>query len=78
MDKDNECHEDPDAQSGPLVPFNSQGMGLAANQPDRRPPSPDMMDKFHAPVDDEIALVPATVEGRVVINVSDVESYDSE
>ena len=35
------------------------------------------MDRSDAPVDDEIALVPAPVEGRIVINVSDVESYDS-
>ena len=27
-------------------------------------------------MDDEIALVPATVEGRIVINVSDIESFD--
>ena len=53
-------------------------MDLAANQPDRLPPSLDAMDKSDAPVDDEIALVPATVEGRMVINVSDVKSYDSE
>ena len=53
-------------------------MDLAANQPDRRPPSPDSMDRSRSPVDDEIALVSATVEGRMVINVSDVESYGSE
>ena len=58
------------------MPFNLQGMDLVANQPDRRPPSPDAMDRSHAPVDDEIALVPATVEGRIVINISDVESFD--
>ena len=78
MDEDKESHEDPDVQSGPLVPFNSQEMDLAANQSDRRPPSPDAMDRSCAPVDDEIALVSATVEGRMVINVSDVESYGSE
>ena len=78
MDKDKESHEDPDVQSGPLVPFNSQGMDLAANQRDRWPPSPDAMDRSCAPVDDEIALVLASVEGRMVINVSDVESYGSE
>ena len=60
------------------MPFNLQEMDLAANQPDRRPPSPNAMDRSCAPVDDEITLVPATVEGRVVINVSDVESYGSE
>ena len=72
MDEDEECHEDPDVQGGQLVPFNSQGMDLAANQPDRRPPSPDAMDRSDDPVDDEIALVPATMEGRIYINVSDV------
>ena len=75
MDKDKESHEDSDVQSGLLVPFNSQEMDLAANQLDRRPPSPDGMDRSHAPVNDEIALVSAIVEGRMVINVSDVESY---
>ena len=34
------------------------------------------MDRSDAPVDDEIALVLAPVEGRIVINVSDVDSYD--
>ena len=29
-------------------------------------------------MDDEIALVPTSMEGRVVINVSDVESYGLE
>ena len=33
------------------------------------------MDKSNAPVDEEIAVVTAPVEGRIVINVSDVESY---
>ena len=77
MDEDKESHEDLDVQGGPQVPFNLQEMDLAANQPDRRPPSPDAMDRSRALVDDEIALVPATVEGRVVINISDVESYCS-
>ena len=45
-------------------------MDLAANQLDRWPPSPDAMDRSRAPVDDEIALVSATMEGRMVINVS--------
>ena len=75
MDEDKECHEDLDVQSGSLVPFNSQEMDLAANQPNSWPPSPDAMDRSHAPMDNEIALVPATVEGRMVINVSEVESY---
>ena len=78
MDEDKERHEDPDVQRGQLVPFNLQEMDLVANQPNRRPPSPDAMDRSHAPVDDEIALVLAIVEGRIVINVSDVESYDLE
>ena len=50
-------------------------MDVAANQPVRLPPSPDGMDTSNAPVDEEIAVVTATVEGRIVINVSDVESY---
>ena len=77
MDKDEERHEDPDMQGGQLVPFNYQGMDLAANQPNRRPPSPDVMDRSHAPVNDEIALVPAPGEGKIYINVSDVESFDT-
>ena len=44
MDKDKESHEDLDMQSEPVVPFNLQEMDLAANQPDRRPPSPNAMD----------------------------------
>ena len=78
MDEDKESHEDPDVQSRLLVPFNLQKMDLAANQPNRRPPSPDAMDRSRAPMDDEIALVSATMEGRMVINVSDVESYGLE
>ena len=78
MDEDKESHEDVDVQGRPQVPFNLQEMDLAANQPDRRPPSLDAMDRSRAPVDDKIALVSATVEGRMVINVSDVESYGSE
>ena len=65
-------------QSGPLMSFNLQGMDLAANEPDRRPPSSDAMERSRTPVDDEIALVLAPVEGRMVIKVSDVESYGSE
>ena len=53
-------------------------MDIEAQQPDRWPPSPNAMDRSRAPVDDEIALVVASVEGKVVINVSDVESYGSE
>ena len=33
------------------------------------------MDRSNAPVDEEIAAVMAPVEGRIIINVSDVESY---
>ena len=75
MDKDIEHHEDPDVQGGQLVPFNLQWMDVAANQPVRLPPSPDVMDRSNVPVDVEIAVVTAPVEGRIVINVSDVESY---
>ena len=75
MDEDIERHEDPDMQGGQLVPFNSQGMDVGANQPVRLPPSPDAMDRSNALVDEEIAVVTALVEGRIVINVSDVESY---
>ena len=75
MDEDIERHEDHDVQGWQLVLFNSQGMDVAANQPVRVPPSPDAMDRSNAPVDEEIAVVTAPVEGRIVINVSDVESY---
>ena len=78
MDKDKESHEDVDVQGRPQVPFNLQELDLAANQPNRQPPSLDLMDRSHAPMNDEIALVPATVEGRVVINLNDIESYGSE
>ena len=77
MDEDIEHHEDPDVQGGQLVPFNSQGLDVEANQPVRLPPSLDAMDKSNAPVDEEIAVVTALVEGRIVINVSDVESYST-
>ena len=60
------------------MPFNLQEMDLAANQPDRWPPFLDVMDRSRAPMDNEIALVLTTVEGRMVINISDVESYGSE
>ena len=75
MDEDIEHHEDPNVQGRQLVPFNSQGMGVAANQPVRLPSSPDAMDRSNAPVNEEVAVVTASVEGRIVINVSDVESY---
>ena len=78
MDEDKESHEDVDVQGRLQVPFNLQEMDLAANQHDKRPPSLDAMDKSRAPIDDEIALVSATVEGRMVIKVSDIESYGSE
>ena len=78
MDEDKESHEDVDVQGRSQVPFNLQEMDLTTNQPDRRPPSLDAMDRSYTLVDDEIALVSATVEGRMVINVSDVESYGSE
>ena len=50
-------------------------MDVAANEPIRLPPSPDAMDRFDAPVDVQVEVVTAPVEGRIVINVSDVESY---
>ena len=76
MDEDIEHHKDPDVQGWQLVLFNSQGMDVEANQPIRLPPSPNAMDRSNAPVDEEIAVVTALVEGpRIVINVSDVESY---
>ena len=75
MDKDIERHEDPDVQGRELVPFNLQGMDLAANQPVRPPPSPHATSKSNAHVDEGIAVVTAPVEARIVINVSDIESY---
>ena len=75
MDEDIERHEDADVQGGQLVPFNSQAMDVAPNHPIRLPPSPDAIDRSNAPVDEEITVVTAPVEGRIVINVSDVESY---
>ena len=50
-------------------------MDVATNQLVRLPPSPDAMDRSNAPVDEEITVVTAPVEGRIVINVSDVECY---
>ena len=41
----------------------------------RLPPSPDGMDRSDAPVDEQVKVVTDPVEGRIVINVSDVESY---
>ena len=75
MDEDIERHEDPDVQGRELVPFNSQGMDVAANQPVRLPTSPNAMDRSNAPVDEEVAVKTASMEGRIVINVSDIESY---
>ena len=62
-------------QGWQLVLFNLQGMDVEANQPLRLPPSPDAMDRSNALVDKEIAVVTTPVEGRIVINISDVESY---
>ena len=75
MDEDIEYHEDPDVQGRQLVLFNSQGMDVEANQPIRLPPSRDAMDRSNAPVDEEVAVVTDPVEGRIVINVNDIESY---
>ena len=75
MDEDIERHEDPDVQGRELVIFNSQGMDIAPNEPVRLPPSPDGMDRSDALVDEQVKVVTAPVEGRIVINVSDVESY---
>ena len=75
MDEDIERYEDPDVQGRQLMLFNSQGMDVVANQLVRLPPSPDAMDKSNTHVDKEIAVVTAPVEGRIVINVNDVESY---
>ena len=78
MEEDVEYDEDVDMQGQPQVTFNLQEMDIEAQQPNRWPPSPDVMDKSCDPVDDEIALVAASMKGTVVINVSDVESYGSE
>ena len=75
MDEDIKRHEDPNVQDRQLVLFNLQGMDVATNQPVRLPPSPDAMDRSNAPVDEEIVVVTALVEGRIVININDVESY---
>ena len=50
-------------------------MDVAANEPVRLPPSPDGMDRSDTPVDEQVEVVTAPVEGRIVINVSDIESY---
>ena len=50
-------------------------MDIAANEPVRLPPSPDGMDRSNSPVDEQVGVVTAPVEGRIVINVSDIESY---
>ena len=52
-------------------------MDVAATEPVRLPPSPDGMDRSNSPVDEHVAVVTAPVEGRIVINVSDVESYST-
>ena len=75
MEEDIPHHEDPDVQGRELVIFNSQGMDIAPNEPVRLPPSPDGMDRSDAPMDEQVEVVTAPVEGRIVINVSDVESY---
>ena len=75
MDEDIERHEDPDVQGRQLMIFNSQGMDIAANEPVRVPPSPDEMDRSYSPMDEQVAVVMALVEGMIVINVNDVESY---
>ena len=77
MDKDIEHHEDPDVQGWELVIFNLEGMDAAANELVRLPPSPDGMHRSDAPMDKQVEVVTAPVEGRILINVSDVESYDS-
>ena len=50
-------------------------MDVAANEPVRLPPSPDGMDRSDAPVDKQVEVVTALVEGRIVINVNNVKSY---
>ena len=75
MDEDIERRVDPEVQDRELVIFNSQGMDVAANKPVRLPPSPDGMDRSDAPMDEQVEVVTTPVEGRIVINVSDVESY---
>ena len=75
MDEDIERREDPHVQGRELVIFNLQGMDIAANELVRLPPSPDGMDRSDAPMDEQVEVVTALVEGRIVINVSDVESY---
>ena len=75
MDEDIERREDPNVQGRELVIFNSQGMDVAANEPVGLPPSLDGMDKSDAPVEEQVEVVTALVEGRIVINVNDVESY---
>ena len=55
--------------------FNSQGIDVVANELVRLPPSPDGMDRSDAPVDKQVEVVIAPVEGRIVINVSDIKSY---
>ena len=75
MDDDIERRVDPAVQDRELVIFNLQGMDVAANEPVRLPPSPDGMDRSDAPMDKQVEVVTAPVEGRIVINVTNVESY---
>ena len=50
-------------------------MDVASNVLVKLPPSPDGMDRSDAPVDEQVEVVTAPVEGRIVIDVSDIESY---
>ena len=52
-------------------------MDKEAQQPNRWPPSSNAMDRSRALVDYEIAFVATSIERKVVINVSDIESYGS-
>ena len=48
MDEDKESDEDVDVQGQPQVTFNLQEMDIVAQQPDRWPPSPNVMDRSRA------------------------------
>ena len=50
-------------------------MDVAPKEPVRLPPSLDGMDRFDAPVEEQVEVVTAPMEGRIVINISNVESY---
>ena len=78
MDKHVESDEDIDMLDQPQVILNLPEIEIEAQHPDRRPPSPDVMDGSHPPMNEEIAVVAASVEGNEVINISDVESYGFE